>query len=296
MENSIRIILDSVASLYSDNLYMENLIALTKMESNMKDFGKRVLTEEFEVIEFKNVSFKYPNTEKYVLKDINIKFEKKKSYALVGLNGSGKTTFVKLLMRLYDPQKGEVLIDGINIKEFTIKSLRENIGVIFQDFIRYPLTVKENINIGSKEKEDNLKSIIEAAKISGADEFINNLPLKYESMLQKEWDNGSELSVGQWQKIAIARAILRDSSILILDEPSSALDPKSEYEMFQKMKNLMIGKMSIMITHRFSNVRIVDEIFVMQNGEIVEFGTHENLMKKEGEYFKLYNIQAKYYK
>ena len=188
------------------------------------------------------------------------------------------------------------MITCINIKEFTIKSLRENIGVIFQDFIRYPLTVKENINIGSKEKEDNLKSIIEAAKISGADEFINNLPLKYESMLQKEWDNGSELSVGQWQKIAIARAILRDSSILILDEPSSALDPKSEYEMFQKMKNLMIGKMSIMITHRFSNVRIVDEIFVMQNGEIVEFGTHENLMKKEGEYFKLYNIQAKYYK
>lgn len=296
MENSIRIILDSVASLYSDNLYMENLIALTKMESNMKDVGKRVLTEEFEVIEFKNVSFKYPNTEKYVLKDLNIKFEKKKSYALVGLNGSGKTTFVKLLMRLYDPQKGEVLIDGINIKEFTIQSLRENIGVIFQDFIRYPLTVKENINIGVKEKEDNLKSIIEAAKISGADEFINNLPLKYESMLQKEWDNGSELSVGQWQKIAIARAILKDSSILILDEPSSALDPKSEYEMFQKMKNLMIGKMSIMITHRFSNVRIVDEIFVMKNGEIVEFGTHENLMKKEGEYFKLYNIQAKYYK
>lgn len=296
MENSIRIILDSVASLYSDNLYMENLIALTKMESNMKDVGKRVLTEEFEVIEFKNVSFKYPNTEKYVLKDINIKFEKKKSYALVGLNGSGKTTFVKLLMRLYDPQKGEVLIDGINIKEFTIQSLHENIGVIFQDFIRYPLTVKENINIGVKEKEDNLKSIIEAAKISGADEFINNLPLKYESMLQKEWDNGSELSVGQWQKIAIARAILKDSSILILDEPSSALDPKSEYEMFQKMKNLMIGKMSIMITHRFSNVRIVDEIFVMKDGEIVEFGTHENLMKKEGEYFKLYNIQAKYYK
>lgn len=296
MENSIRIILDSVASLYSDNLYMENLIALTKMETNMKDVGKKVLTEEFKVIEFRNVSFKYPNTEKYVLKNINIKFEKKKSYALVGLNGSGKTTFVKLLMRLYDPQKGEVLIDGINIKEFTIKSLRENIGVIFQDFIRYPLTVKENINIGSEEKKDDLESIIEAAKISGADEFIRNLPLKYESMLQKEWDNGSELSVGQWQKIAIARAILKNSSILILDEPSSALDPKSEYEMFQKMKDLMSGKMSIMITHRFSNVRIVDEIFVMKNGEIVEFGTHENLIKKEGEYFKLYNIQAKYYK
>lgn len=292
MENAIRIILDSIASLYSDNLYMENLIALEDMKSNMSDIGYKKLTDNFQVIEFKNVCFKYPNTEKFVLKHINIKLEKEQSYALVGLNGSGKTTFVKLLMRLYDPQEGEITIDGINIKEFTIESLRENIGVIFQDFIKYPLTVKENIGVGYMD----MKNIKDAAKISGADEFICKLPLEYDSMLQKEWDNGNELSVGQWQKIAIARAIFRNSSILILDEPSSALDPKSEYEMFQKMKELMSGKMSIMITHRFSNVRIVDKIFVMKDGEIIEFGTHDNLMKQEGEYFSLYNIQAEYYK
>ena len=296
MENSIRIILDSIASLYSDNLYIENLITLKNMQSNMKDTGKRRLKESFQTIEFKNVSFKYPNTEKYVLKNINIKFEKNQSYALVGLNGSGKTTFVKLLMRLYDPQEGKIYIDGIDIKEFSIESLRENVGVIFQDFIKYPLTVKENIGIGYIKKEYKLNEIEDAAKISGADIFIQNLPQKYDSMLQKEWDNGCELSIGQWQKIAISRAILRNASILVLDEPSSALDPKSEYEMFQKMRNLMIGKMSIMITHRFSNVRIVDKIFVMKEGEIVEFGTHEVLMKKKGEYFNLYNIQAEYYK
>lgn len=296
MENSIRIILDSIASLYSDNLYMENLIALENMKRNMEDVGRKKLTEDFQSIEFKNVSFKYPNTEKYVLKNINIKFERGQSYALVGLNGSGKTTFVKLLMRLYDPQEGKIYIDGIDIKEFSIESLRENIGVIFQDFIKYPLTVRENIGIGDIEKIQNVNEIEDAAKVSSADDFIQKLPFNYDSMLQKEWDDGYELSVGQWQKIAISRAIIRNASILILDEPSSALDPKSEYEMFEKMKKLMIGKMSIMITHRFSNVRIVDKIFVMKEGRIVEFGTHETLMKEEGEYFNLYNIQAEYYK
>lgn len=296
MENSIRIILDSIASLYSDNLYMENLIALENMKRNMEDVGRKKLTEDFQSIEFKNVSFKYPNTEKYVLKNINIKFERGQSYALVGLNGSGKTTFVKLLMRLYDPQEGKIYIDGNDIKEFSIESLRENIGVIFQDFIKYPLTVRENIGIGDIEKIQNVNEIEDAAKVSSADDFIQKLPFNYDSMLQKEWDDGYELSVGQWQKIAISRAIIRNASILILDEPSSALDPKSEYEMFEKMKKLMIGKMSIMITHRFSNVRIVDKIFVMKEGRIVEFGTHETLMKEKGEYFNLYNIQAEYYK
>lgn len=296
MENSIRIILDSIASLYSDNLYMENLIALENMKRNMEDVGRKKLTEDFQSIEFKNVSFKYPNTEKYVLKNINIKFERGQSYALVGLNGSGKTTFVKLLMRLYDPQEGKIYIDGNDIKEFSIESLRENIGVIFQDFIKYPLTVRENIGIGDIEKIQNVNEIEDAAKVSSADNFIQKLPFNYDSMLQKEWDDGYELSVGQWQKIAISRAIIRNASILILDEPSSALDPKSEYEMFEKMKKLMIGKMSIMITHRFSNVRIVDKIFVMKEGRIVEFGTHETLMKEKGEYFNLYNIQAEYYK
>lgn len=199
-------------------------------------------------------------------------------------------------MRLYDPQKGKILIDGVSIKEYSLKSIYKNIGVIFQDFIKYPLTARENIGIGNVEEMNKLKDIEKAAKVSGADDFIEKLKNGYDTLLQKEWDNGSELSIGQWQKIAISRAVLRNSGILILDEPSSALDPKSESEMFEKMKMLMKDKMSIMITHRFSNVRIVDQIFVMQEGKIVEFGSYEDLMLKKGIYYNLYSLQADYYK
>lgn len=296
LENSIRTILDSVASLYSDNLYIDNLVELDNMRSGMEDNGKKELSSDFKTIEFQNVSFKYPHTDTYVLKDLSIKFENGKSYALVGSNGSGKTTFIKLLMRLYDPQKGKILIDGVSIKEYSLKSIYKNIGVIFQDFIKYPLTARENIGIGNVEEMNKLKDIEKAAKVSGADDFIEKLKNGYDTLLQKEWDNGSELSIGQWQKIAISRAVLRNSGILILDEPSSALDPKSESEMFEKMKMLMKDKMSIMITHRFSNVRIVDQIFVMQEGKIVEFGSHEDLMLKKGIYYNLYSLQADYYK
>lgn len=296
LENSIRTILDSVASLYSDNLYIDNLVELDNMRSGMEDTGKRELSSDFKTIEFQNVSFKYPYTDTYVLKDLSIKFENGKTYALVGSNGSGKTTFIKLLMRLYDPQKGEILIDGVSIKEYSLKSIYKNIGVIFQDFIKYPLTARENIGIGNVEEMNKLKNIEKAAKVSGADDFIEKLKNGYDTLLQKEWDNGSELSIGQWQKIAISRSVLRNSGILILDEPSSALDPKSEYEMFEKMKMLMRDKMSIMITHRFSNVRIVDQIFVMQEGKVVEFGSHEDLMLKKGIYYNLYSLQADYYK
>lgn len=296
MENSISSILDAVSSLYSDNLYIENLLRLLKMKKKLKYGTKEFSVKNFRKIEFENVWFRYPHSDSFVLKGISLKLERGKSYALVGLNGSGKTTFIKLLLRLYDPQKGRILIDGVNIKEYNLESLYRNIGVIFQDFIRYPLTVNENIGIGDVENIDDFKKIENVAQTSGASNFIRKLPNKFQTILEKEWDEGSELSGGQWQKVAISRALMRDSSILVLDEPSSALDPQAESDILQKMQEMMRGKMSLFITHRFSNMGIIDKIFVMQEGKIIEFGTHDELMKREGEYYTLYKLQVDSYR
>lgn len=296
MENSINSILDAISSLYSDNLYIENLLDLLKMEGGLKDGKKDFSVVDLKKIEFENVWFQYPHSDSFVLKNVSIKLERGKSYALVGLNGSGKTTFIKLLLRLYDPQRGKILINGIDIKEYSIESLYRNIGVVFQDFIKYPLTVNENIGIGNLKRIDDFEKIQFAAYISGANKFIQSLPNEYQTILEKEWEEGSELSGGQWQTIAISRAIMRDVSILIMDEPSSALDPQAESDILKKMQEMMNGKMSLLITHRFSNMGIVDKIFVMQEGEITEFGTHEELMRTNGKYYTLYKLQADAYK
>lgn len=251
--------------------------------------------DKFSTIEFRDVWFRYPNSENYVLKGISLKLERGKVYALLGLNGSGKTTLVKLLMRLYDPEKGNIFLDGVDIKEYSLQSLYRNIGVVFQDFVKYPLTVNENVGIGNIAYMGNMEYIKKAIAIAGADKFIQNLPRGYQTILEKEWDEGSELSGGQWQKIAIARACLKKASILVLDEPSAALDPEAEFEIFQKMKVLMKGKMSILITHRFSNTDIVDYIFMMEEGKVIECGTHQDLMKAKNKYYSLYKLQAEAY-
>ena len=295
MENSINSLMDAISSLYTDNLYIESLLSLLNMESTLKDGKREFLVDKFSTIEFRDVWFRYPNSEDYVLKGISLKLEKGKVYALLGLNGSGKTTLVKLLMRLYDPEKGNIFLDGVDIKEYSLQSLYRNIGVVFQDFVKYPLTVNENVGIGNIAYMGNMEYIKKAIAIAGADKFIQNLPRGYQTILEKEWDEGSELSGGQWQKIAIARAILKKASILVLDEPSAALDPEAEFEIFQKMKVLMKGKMSILITHRFSNTDIVDYIFMMENGKIIECGTHQDLMKAKNKYYSLYKLQAEAY-
>jgi ATP-binding cassette subfamily B protein/ATP-binding cassette subfamily C protein len=295
LESSIYLIMDIIATLYTDNLYIENLIELINtMPNNENNYLE--FPGSFRVIEFKNVSFKYPSADKYSLKNVNLKIEDQKAYALVGENGSGKTTLIKLLMRLYDPTEGEILIDGINIKEYSKESIYKKIGVIFQDYIKYPLDVQANIGIGFVEEIENWNRMLRASEKSKADIFISQLPQKYHSFLNKEYDEGMELSIGQWQKIAISRAYMNeDAAILILDEPSAALDPKAEYEMFHDFKQLTPNKASILITHRFSNVKLADKIFVMRDGELIEEGTHDQLISINSVYRELYNMQAESY-
>lgn len=295
LESSIYLIMDIIATLYTDNLYIENLIELINtMPNNENNYLE--FPGSFRVIEFKNVSFKYPSADKYSLKNVNLKIEDQKAYALVGENGSGKTTLIKLLMRLYDPTEGEILIDGINIKEYSKESIYKKIGVIFQDYIKYPLDVQANIGIGFVEEIEDWNRMLRASEKSKADIFISQLPQKYHSFLNKEYDEGMELSIGQWQKIAISRAYMNeDAAILILDEPSAALDPKAEYEMFHDFKQLTPNKASILITHRFSNVKLADKIFVMRDGELIEEGTHDQLISINSVYRELYNMQAESY-
>lgn len=298
-QGSIEIILQTVTSLYEDTLYINSLFSLLALNisanksSNVPNIN---FEDNFKVIEFRNVWFKYPNATEYILKNINMKIEAEKVYSLVGLNGSGKTTLVKLLLKLYSVTKGEILIDNINIENYNLESIHKKIGVVFQDFIRFPLDVQNNIGLGNLDYIDNLEKIKNAAHKSGADKFIDKLPNQYKTKLQKEWTNGTDLSLGQWQKLAITRAFMAESSIVILDEPTASLDAIAEYNIFKMFRKMVQGKTCILIAHRFSTVRLADKIFVIKNGTIIEEGTHENLLKIKGEYCKLYTVQAKSYK
>lgn len=246
-------------------------------------------------IEFRNVSFKYPDREDSVLREINLTIGAGETIALVGENGAGKTTLVKLLCRLYDPTTGSILIDGVDIKSFDPTELASNIGVIFQDYVKYCGSVGENIGLGNVDNHTDMTRIIESAKKSGAHEFIDKLPHKYDTILGKLFDDGTELSEGQWQKIALARAFMRDAQILILDEPTAALDAKTEYEVFRRFDKLVHGKTTLLISHRFSTVRMADRILVIENGRIVEDGSHDELMDLNGKYATMFNMQAEGY-
>ncbi len=247
-------------------------------------------------IEFKNVTFTYPRAKKPSLKNINLVIRQGENVALVGENGSGKTTLIKLLTRLYDVDKGEILIDGVNIKEYSLDDLYERIGVIFQDFMKYEGLVKENIQYGNI-KIVSKKKLHEAAVKAGAWEFIKELEEKYDTKVgTRIYDTGKELSIGQWQKIALARAFFKDADILILDEPTAAVDAKAEYEIFKRFEKLSKGKITVLISHRFSTVRMAHRVIVMDKGRIIEQGSHKELMKKKGKYAMLFSLQAQGYK
>jgi ATP-binding cassette subfamily B protein len=246
--------------------------------------------------EFRNISFRYPGTSRLVLSGFNFHLHPGERVALIGENGEGKTTLVKLMTRLYDPVDGQVLLDGTDLREYNLEDLYREIGVIFQDFMRYEMTARENIAVGQIDEINNLPLLQMAADKSMADEVIARLPRDYEQMLGRRFESGVDLSGGEWQKVALARAYLRDAQVLILDEPTAALDARSEFEVFHRFAELTAGKTALFISHRFSTVRMADRIVVLKNGRIAEDGDHEVLSKLGGVYAEMFEMQAASYR
>ncbi len=290
-------LLGSLAGLYESNLFLSNLFDFLDIEPSIIDPSEPEIFPPSIVngIVFNHVDFNYTSNDKKVLDDVSLRINPGEMLALVGENGSGKTTFVKLLCRLYDPVSGSVSIDGTSIKDFRVEDHRSNIGVIFQDYARYHLTAVENIRLGDIKHSPDDSVIRLAAEAAGADAMIENLPDAYDTVLGRSFKGGMQLSIGEWQKIALARAFIRDAPIVVLDEPTSALDAKAEHALFVKFRELVQGKTSLIISHRFSTVRMADRIAVLDKGRIIEQGTHEELMEINGKYREMYEIQASAY-
>ena len=297
-QSSIRSLLDSVNRLYESNLYLDNLMDYLKLQPLLVT-AEHPLAAPAPIrqgIEFRHVSFCYPGSDTYVLRDINLQIRPGERIALVGLNGAGKTTLIKLLTRLYDPTEGQVLLDGVDLREYDLTSLHQRFGVIFQDFVRYQFSVRENIGFGQVDALDDLARIKDAADRGGAAPIIEKMPQGYETVLGRRWEKGQELSGGQWQKIALARAFMRKAEVLVLDEPTSALDAEAEYEVFRRFGELMEGRIAVLISHRFSTVRMADRIVVLSAGKIIELGSHAELIALDGAYARLFNLQAEGYR
>jgi ATP-binding cassette subfamily B protein len=245
---------------------------------------------------FEDVGFRYPDAERWAVRHLNFTLHAGEVLALVGENGAGKTTLVKLLTRLYDPDEGRILLDGHDLREYDLNALRGNMGVIFQDFVRYNLSAGDNIAVGKIASRGNHARIQRAARRSQADQVITRLPAGYQQMIGKRFKNGVELSGGEWQKIAIARAYMREAAVLVLDEPTAALDARSEFEVFKRFKELSDGKTAVLISHRFSSVRMADRILVLADGMVEAAGTHDELMAQSGRYSELFELQAAGYR
>lgn len=241
---------------------------------------------------FENVGFQYHNSEIWANRHLSFILRPGEKLALVGENGAGKTTLVKLLARLYDPTEGRILLDGIDLKAYAIEDLRSNLGIIFQDYLRYQMTLSQNIAVGNIREIDNKVLIRKAAQESLADSLAEKLPNRYEQWLGRRFNNGVELSGGEWQKVALARAYMKDAQVLILDEPTAALDARAEYDVFQRFAELTKGKSAVLISHRFSTARLADRILVLEKGTALEIGTHQELVDKNGRYAELFNLQA----
>ena len=297
-QSSIRSLLDSLNRLYESNLFLDNLMTYLELQPLLVTplEGLPAPAPILQGIEFRHVSFRYPGSDVDVLRDINLHIHPGERIALVGLNGAGKTTLIKLLTRLYDPTEGQVLLDGVDLREYDLTSLYQRFGVIFQDFVRYQFTVRENIGFGQVDALEDFIRIQDAARRGGANAVIESLPQGYETMLGRRWEKGQELSGGQWQKIALARAFMRKAEVLVLDEPTAALDAEAEYEVFRRFGMLMAGRIAVLISHRFSTVRRADRIVVLSAGKIVELGSHAELLQLNGAYARLFNLQAEGYR
>jgi len=311
---SLGTMLTALAQLYENNLFLSNLfgfldlqpamtsgpLALAGSRDGQEDPGERAVPFPVPIqqgIEFRNVSFSYPKTDRVVLRAITFSIRPGERVAIVGENGAGKTTLVKLLARLYDPTEGEIWIDGRNLQEYDLEELRRQYGVIFQDYVKYQFTLRENIGLGQVEQCQDLSRIIRAAEKGGGDAVAAKLPKGYETGLGRLFDEGVELSGGEWQKVALSRAFMAETAqVLILDEPTASLDAPSEYEIYRSFAELTDGKTTVFISHRFSTVRMADRIIVLHDGTIIEQGSHEELMSRGGKYAEMFNMQAEPYR
>lgn len=294
MRGMLQGIMNRFSKIADGALYLQDLFDFLALEPTIRDEEKALPIPQpiREGFTFENVSFKYINSERYAIRNLSFHLEKGEKLALVGENGAGKTTLVKLLARLYEPTEGRILLDGKDLREYQLLDLRKNIGIIFQDYIRFQMKASDNIAVGNIELNKDMPVIEQAAHKSLADTVINDLPGQYEQVLGKRFNNGVELSGGQWQKVALARAYMREAQLLILDEPTSALDARAEHEVFLRFAELIEGKSAVLISHRFSTVRMADRILFLENGQLLELGSHEELMVKDGKYAELFNLQA----
>ncbi|NJL04292.1 MAG: ABC transporter ATP-binding protein [Chloroflexaceae bacterium] len=291
-------IFGSFGRLFESGLFLNNLFDFLALQPRMAISAnpQRVPRPLQHGIELRDVSFRYPDKEEWSLRHINLIIRPNEKLALVGANGAGKTTLIKLLTRLYDPTEGQILLDGVDLREYDLDDLRRTIGVIFQDFVHYHATVSDNIGFGQIEHLGDQQRISSAAIRGGAEPVIAGLPDGYATMLGKWFTEGQELSGGQWQKIALGRAFMREGEVLVLDEPTAALDAEREYEIFQSFRELTAGRIAILISHRFSTVRMADRIVVLENGHLIEMGTHADLLACDGTYARLFNMQAEGYR
>jgi ATP-binding cassette subfamily B protein len=294
----IQRVLLALSQIYEQSLYLSDLFTFFDVRPTVVSKpgaapAPRPIREGFR---FDRVGFRYPGSERWAVRDLTFDFRPLERIALVGENGAGKTTLVKLLARLYDPDEGRILLDGVDLRDYDLNSLRQNIGIIFQDFVRYDFMLRENIGISQIEALDDDARIKEAAERSRADAVARRLSHGYDQMLGRRFDGGVELSGGEWQKVALGRAYMRDAQVLILDEPTAALDARAEYEVFLRFAELTRERMAVLISHRFSTVRMADRILVLKDGRLVDDGTHDELLARGGLYAELFSLQAAGYR
>ena len=291
-------LLTSFSSVAERALYLRDLFDFFEIQPRIASAtDARPLPQPIQQgVVFEDVGFRYPGSERWAVRNLSFTLHAGEALALVGENGAGKTTLVKLLARLYDPDEGRILLDGHDLREYDVADLRREIGVIFQDFVRYQLTASDNIAVGRIEAREVRPRIESAAARSLADSVIEKLPEGYEQMVGRRFASGVDLSGGEWQKIALGRAYMREAQLLILDEPTAALDARAEYEVFQRFKDLTQSKTAVLISHRFSTVRMADRILVLDGGRLLEIGTHEELLEADGRYAELFNLQAAGYR
>jgi ATP-binding cassette subfamily B protein len=294
----IQSVLLRTAQIYEESLFLKDLFDFlevtphTASPPNPVPFPVRIHSG----FVFEGVGFRYPDSDRWALREVDFSIGVGERIALVGENGAGKTTLVKLLTRLYDPTEGRILLEGVDLREYDLDELRRAIGVIFQDFVRYDMTARDNISVGLIEARGEEQRILDSARKSLAADVIGRLGSGLDHMLGRRFEGGANLSGGEWQKIALARAYMRDAQLLVLDEPTAALDARAEYEVFQRFSELTAGRMAVLISHRFSTVRMADRIIVLDDGRVEEDGSHEALLAAGGQYAELFSLQAKGYR